>query len=82
MNLERIICVQNVKKKKENVIHSKPYKNGNILVNGLVKCKICLGVWNRYVNSATNTQNCIFLQLIDLSDQKYLSREKKVLLKR
>ena len=32
----------------------KPYKSGNILVHGLIKCKTCLGVWNRDVNGATN----------------------------
>ena len=32
----------------------KPYKSGNILVHELIKCQICLGVWNRDVNSATN----------------------------
>ena len=32
----------------------KPYKSGNILCHGLLKCQTCCGVWNRYVNSATN----------------------------
>lgn len=61
-------------KKRKN---PKPYKNGNILVHGLVKCKICLGVWNRDVNSATNIYRIAKNAINGFERPKYLSREKK-----
>jgi hypothetical protein len=55
----------------------KPYKSGNILVHGLIKCKTCLGVWNRDVNSATNIYRIAKNAINGLERPKYLCREKK-----
>jgi transposase len=55
----------------------KPYKSGNILVHGLIKCKTCLGVWNRDVNGATNIYRIAKNSINGLERPKYLCREKK-----
>ena len=55
----------------------KPYKSGNILVHGLIKCKTCLGVWNRDVNGATNIYRIAKNAINGLERPKYLCREKK-----
>ena len=54
-----------------------PYKSGNILVHGLIKCQTCLGVWNRDVNSATNIYRIAKNAINGLERPKYLCREKK-----
>jgi hypothetical protein len=55
----------------------KPYKSGNVLVHGLIKCKTCLGVWNRDVNGATNICRIAKNAINGLERPKYLCREKK-----
>ena len=55
----------------------KPYKSGNILCHGLLKCKTCCGVWNRDVNSATNIYRIAKNAINGLERPKYLCREKK-----
>ena len=55
----------------------KPYKSGNILVHGLIKCKTCLGVWNRDVNGATNIYRIAKSAINGIERPKYLCREKK-----
>jgi len=55
----------------------KPYKSGNILVHGLIKCKTCLGVWNRDVNGATNIYRIAKNAINRIERPKYLCREKK-----
>ena len=55
----------------------KPYKSGNILCHGLLKCKTCCGVWNRDVNSATNIYRIAKNAINGLKRPKYLCREKK-----
>jgi len=55
----------------------KPYKSGNILVHGLIKCKTCLGVWNRDVNGSTNIYRIAKNAINGLERPKYLCREKK-----
>jgi len=55
----------------------KPYKSGNILVHGLIKCKTCLGVWNRDVNGSTNIYKIAKNAINGLERPKYLCREKK-----
>ena len=55
----------------------KPYKSGNILVHGLLKCKTCSNVWNRDVNSATNIYRIAKNAINGLKRPKYLCREKK-----
>jgi hypothetical protein len=55
----------------------KPYKSGNILVHGLIKCQTCDGVWNRDVNGATNIYRIAKNAINGLERPKYLCREKK-----
>lgn len=55
----------------------KPYKSCNILVHGLIKCKTCLGVWNRDVNGATNIYRIAKNAINGLERPNYLCREKK-----
>ncbi len=55
----------------------KPYKSGNILVHGLIKCKTCLGVWNRDVNGVTNIYRIAKSAINGIERPKYLCREKK-----
>ena len=55
----------------------KPYKSGNILVNGLLTCKKCSGVWNRDVNGATNICRIAKNAINGIERPKYLCREKK-----
>jgi transposase len=55
----------------------KPYKSGNVLVHGLIKCKTCLRVWNRDVNGATNICRIAKNAINGLERPKYLCRENK-----
>jgi transposase len=55
----------------------KPYKSGNILVHGALRCKNCEAVWNRDVNSATNIYRIAKNAINGLERPKYLCREKK-----
>ena len=59
----------------------KPYKSGNILVHGLIKCQTCLGVWNRDVNGATNIYRIAKNAINGIERPEYLlrsGRENKV----
>ena len=49
-------------------------KSGNILVYGLIKCKTCLGVWNRDVNGSTNIYRIAKNAINELERPKYLCR--------
>jgi len=55
----------------------KPYKSGNILVHGALRCKNCEAVWNRDVNGATNIYRIAKNAINGLERPKYLCREKK-----
>jgi transposase len=55
----------------------KPYKSGNILVHGALRCKNCEAVWNRDVNSATNIYRIAKNAINGLERPKYLCRFKK-----
>ena len=54
----------------------KPYKKGNILVHGLLKCKICGSVWNRDVNASTNIYRIAKNAINKIERPLYLCREK------
>ena len=47
------------------------------ILNGLLTCKKCSGVWNRDVNSATNIYRIAKNAINGLERPKYLCREKK-----
>ena len=55
----------------------KPYKSGNILVHGAIRCKNCEAVWNRDVNGATNICRIAKNAINGIERPKYLCREKK-----
>ena len=55
----------------------KPYKSGNILVHGALRCKNCEAVWNRDVNGATNICRIAKIAINGIERPKYLCREKK-----
>ena len=55
----------------------KPYKSGNILVHGALRCKNCEAVWNRDVNGATNICRIAKNVINGIERPKYLCREKK-----
>jgi transposase len=55
----------------------KPYKSGNILVHGALRCKNCEAVWNRDVNGATNICRIAKNAINGIERPKYLCREKK-----
>jgi transposase len=55
----------------------KPYKSGNILVHGALRCKNCEAVWNRDVNSATNIYRIAKNAINGLERPKYLCRKNK-----
>jgi hypothetical protein len=55
----------------------KPYKSGNILVHGALRCKNCEAVWNRDVNGATNIHRIAKNAINELERPKYLCRKKK-----
>ena len=73
------ICKEEIKRCEKFQIRKnpKPYKSGNILVHGLIKCQTCLGVWNRDVNGATNICRIAKNAINGLERPKYLCREKK-----
>jgi hypothetical protein len=54
----------------------KPYKKGNILVHGLLKCKICGSVWNRDVNASINIYRIAKNAINKIERPLYLCREK------
>ena len=56
----------------------KPYKSGNILVHGLIKCKTCLGVWNRDVNGSTNIYRIAKNAINGLERPKCLCRDENI----
>ncbi len=55
----------------------KPYKSGNILVHGALRCKNCDAIWNRDVNSATNIYRIAKNAINGNERPNYLCREKK-----
>jgi len=55
----------------------KPYKSGNILVHGALRCKNCEAVWNRDVNGATNIHR-IAKNAINEVRQKKVNKSVKV----
>jgi len=72
-------CQKEKGKCEKFMIHKnpKPYRSGDILVHGLVKCQICSGVWNRDVNGATNIWRIANNIIQGYERPKYLCREQK-----
>ena len=56
----------------------KPYRKGNILIHGLLKCKSCSGVWNRDVNGATNIYKIAKNSINRVERPSYLCRSSRL----
>jgi len=54
----------------------RPYRKGNVLVHGLIRCKNGCGFWNRDVNGATNIYRITKAAINRLGRPSYLSRNK------
>ncbi len=52
----------------------RPYKTGNILVHGLIRCKNGCGYWNRDVNGATNIYRIAYNAINNKERPDYLCR--------
>ncbi len=52
----------------------RPYKTGNILVHGLIRCKNGCGYWNRDVNGATNIYRIAYNAINNKKRPDYLCR--------
>lgn len=66
------ICKKTMVKEKP-----KPYRNGNILIYGLICCKNEWGYWNRYVNGATNIFKIVYNAINNKERLNYLSRSNR-----
>lgn len=60
-------------RKREN---PKPYRSGEYLVHGVIRCKNCQAVWNRDVNGATNIYRIAKQAIFGKPRPDYLSRSK------
>jgi hypothetical protein len=58
----------------------KPYKTNLRLVHGLLRCKICCGVWNRDCNGATNIYKIASNAINKKERPRYLRRGNQVCL--
>jgi hypothetical protein len=54
----------------------KPYRSGNVLIHGLIRCKNGCGYWNRDVNGATNIYRIAYNAINNKVRPHYLSRSK------
>ena len=52
----------------------RPNKNKQVLVHGVIRCKICKTVWNRDVNSATNIYRIAKKAITEQERPEYLKR--------
>ena len=52
----------------------RPYRNGRVLVHGLIRCKNGSGYWNRDTNGATNIYKIAFNAINNKARPSYLSR--------
>ena len=57
----------------------KPYKSGNILVHGALRCKNCEAVWNRNVNGATNICRIAKNVINGLEPPKYVGKRRMII---
>jgi len=67
------ICVKNMVRK-----NPRPYRQGSVLVHGLLHCKKECGYWNRDVNGATNIYKIAYNAINKKDRPIYLSRSKNI----
>ena len=67
-------CEVGICKKTMVVENPRPYRNGSILVHGLIRCKNGCGYWNRDTNGATNIYRIAYNAINNKARPSYLSR--------
>ena len=67
-------CIQH--RKRPTIFCRKPFRSGNVLVDGLICCKNGRGYWNRDVNGATNIYKIAYNAINNKERPNYLSRSK------
>ena len=54
----------------------RPWKNNRIIRHGLIKCKTCLGLWNRDTNASMNILHIVKNDIMRKEKPEYLRRTK------
>ena len=54
----------------------RPWKNNRIIRHGLIKCKTCLGLWNRDTNASRNILHIVKNEIMRKGRPEYLRRTK------
>ena len=67
-------CEIGICKKTMVMENPKPYRNGSVLVHGLIRCKNGCGYWNRDTNGATNIYKIAYNAINNKERPNYLSR--------
>lgn len=67
-------CEIGICKKTMVMENPRPYRNGSVLVHGLIRCKNGCGYWNRDTNGATNIYKIAFNAINNKARPSYLSR--------
>jgi len=67
-------CNIGICKKTMVMENPRPYRNGRVLVHGLIRCKNGSGYWNRDTNGATNIYKIAFNAINNKARPSYLSR--------
>jgi len=67
-------CEIGICKKTMVMENPKPYRNGSVLVHGLIRCKNGCGYWNRDTNGATNIYKIAYNAINNKKRPNYLSR--------
>jgi transposase len=67
-------CEIGICKKTMVMENPRPYRNGSVLVHGLIRCKNGCGYWNRDTNGATNIYKISYNATNNKARPNYLSR--------
>jgi hypothetical protein len=67
-------CEIGICKKTMVMENPRPYRNGSVLVHGLIRCKNGCGYWNRDTNGATNIYKISYNAINNKARPNYLSR--------
>ena len=67
-------CEIGICKKTMVMENPKPYRNGSVLIHGLIRCKNGCGYWNRDTNGATNIYKIVYNAINNKERPNYLSR--------
>jgi hypothetical protein len=67
-------CEVGICKKTMVMENPRPYRNGSVLVHGLIRCNNGCGYWNRDTNGATNIYKIAYNAINNKARPNYLSR--------